>query len=138
MIRLTTARFSAWSSIDRRIADRLALRDAMGWWVRTAGPRNYLAWRNSRALSAALPVIILPNDDFPFTWAERNVAVLREILRAEIRVMDLDANEREDMHKRFILRLSGLQDNEGNTLAARFAQIERKIVQAMVGAARSG
>lgn len=50
------------------------------------GPRNYIAWRNARILSGPVPAIVLPNFDFPFTRDERNVAILQEIVVAELRV----------------------------------------------------
>ncbi len=82
---LTTAAFDDDGSLAPRIVLHLQRRRDAGWLIRTAGPRNYVAWRNTRALSGPVAILVLPNRDFGFTHDERNIAVIRDVLVAELR-----------------------------------------------------
>lgn len=48
----------------------VALARAYGWWVRVAGPRNFLLWRNHLTPEMALRVMVLPNRDCGLSSAE--------------------------------------------------------------------
>ena len=86
LLRLTTVRFRDDPGIDRRIVERSLQLEREGWMVRTAGPRNYLSWRNAAALDRGARIVVLPNGDFLFNHEERNVAILRDLVIAEFRV----------------------------------------------------
>ena len=133
LLRLTTERYRDDPAIDRRIATHLGHLQVRGWLVRTAGPRNYVAWRNSDALSKAVPVIVLPNRDFPFSRQERNAAILRELLMAEVRMKNLGSCERDRLLARLARRLMVLEDDGRRELAALFARIDWKVTQGLIG-----
>ena len=137
MLRLTTARLNGDLSIDRRIARRLHHLEAEGWLVRTAGPRNYTAWRHSDALGKAIPVIVLPNADFPFTQDERNVVVLRDLVIADLRMRQGSAVASDERVREMLIAIAGAlfpthaMDNQ--YLERLLHQIERKTRSALAG-----
>jgi hypothetical protein len=133
LLQLTTERYRDDPAIDRRIAAHLGYLQVRGWLVRTAGPRNYVAWRNSDSLSEAVPVIVLPNRDFPFSRQERNAAFLRELLIAEVRKKNPGSFERNRLLARLVQRLVVSEDYKSRELAALFARIDRKVAQGLIG-----
>jgi hypothetical protein len=83
---LTTSRFVPDDGVDTRIVARLEILRRWGWMVRMAGARNYVLWRNARAFARPVRAVVLPNDEFPFTRDERNIAILRDLAAAEFRM----------------------------------------------------
>jgi len=137
MLRFTTARLNDDLSIDRRIARRLHHLEGEGWLVRTAGPRNYTAWRNSDALGKPIPVIVLPNADFPFTQDERNVAVLRDLVVAELRMRQGSVIMSDERMKEMLIAIAGTlfptHAIEIRYLEHLLSQINRKTGRALAG-----
>jgi hypothetical protein len=85
LLLVTTGRFKAEAAIDPGVGERVRLAERRGWTVRTAGPRNYLAWRGAAALEPGRRILVLPNAKVPFTGDERSLAILRDIVVAELR-----------------------------------------------------
>ncbi len=83
---LTTTRFVPEDGLDGRIAFRLEALRRRGWMVRMAGARNYVLWRNARAFARPIRAVVLPNDEFPLTRDEWNIAILRDLAVAELRM----------------------------------------------------
>jgi len=81
---VTTARFREDAAVDPRIVERLRLLERRGWTLRTAGARNYLAWRGARAMEPDRHILVLPNAKVPLAGDERSLAILRDIVVAEL------------------------------------------------------
>lgn len=83
---LTTSRFVPEDGVDSRIVARLEMLRRRGWMVRMAGARNYVLWRSARAFARPAKAVVLPNDAFAFTREEWNIAILRDLAIAELRM----------------------------------------------------
>jgi hypothetical protein len=137
LLRLTTARLDRDPLIDRRILRRLLRLEAEGWLVRTAGPRNYTAWRHSEALAKAVAVIVLPNADFPFTQDERNVVVLRDLVIAELNMRHGGAVASDERVREVLVAIAGVlypdHAMDDQRLERLLRQIERKTRSGLAG-----
>jgi len=101
--------------------------------IRTAGPRNYVAWRSARALSGPVTILALPNCDFRFTHDERNIAVIRDLIVAELRARAQPVGRSTTMIPALLSGIAGGTAMESKHLARLLEVIEAKIQASLVG-----